>query len=57
MDVRAKITSKGQVTIPKSVRDDLQLDEGDEVQARDRLGRDRASDSFDRVKTIARREP
>jgi AbrB family looped-hinge helix DNA binding protein len=29
MDVRAKITSKGQVTIPKSVRDALQLDEGD----------------------------
>lgn len=31
MDVRAKITSKGQVTIPKSVRDALQLDEGDEL--------------------------
>ena len=31
MDARAKITSKGQVTIPKSVRDALQLDEGDEL--------------------------
>lgn len=31
MDTRAKITSKGQVTIPKSVRDALQLKEGDEV--------------------------
>lgn len=31
MDVRAKITSKGQVTIPKSVRDALQLEEGDEL--------------------------
>jgi len=31
MDVRAKITSKGQVTIPKSVRDALRLDEGDEL--------------------------
>ena len=31
MDVRAKITSKGQVTIPKSVRDALDLHEGDEI--------------------------
>lgn len=31
MDTRAKITSKGQVTIPKSVRDVLQLHEGDEL--------------------------
>lgn len=31
MDVRAKITSKGQVTIPKSVRDALQLEAGDEL--------------------------
>jgi AbrB family looped-hinge helix DNA binding protein len=31
MDTRAKITSKGQVTIPKSVRDALELGAGDEV--------------------------
>ena len=31
MDVRAKMTSKGQVTLPKSVRDALDLHEGDEV--------------------------
>lgn len=31
MDSTAKITSKGQITIPKSVRDALELNEGDEV--------------------------
>lgn len=31
MDSSAKITSKGQVTIPKSVRDALGLHEGDEL--------------------------
>jgi len=31
MDARAKVTSKGQVTIPKSVRDALKLQEGDEL--------------------------
>ncbi len=31
MDSSAKITSKGQVTIPKSVRDALGLQEGDEI--------------------------
>jgi antitoxin PrlF len=31
MDVRARISSKGQVTIPKSVREALDLHEGDEL--------------------------
>ncbi len=31
MDVSARITSKGQVTIPKSVRDALALETGDRV--------------------------
>ena len=31
MDARAKMTSKGQVTIPKSVREALALQEGDEL--------------------------
>jgi antitoxin PrlF len=31
MDVRAKMTSKGQVTIPKTVREALDLHEGDEL--------------------------
>ena len=31
MDTRAKMSSKGQVTIPRSVREALALQEGDEV--------------------------
>lgn len=31
MDVQAKMTSKGQVTIPKAVREALELHEGDEL--------------------------
>ncbi len=34
MDSSAKITSKGQVTIPKAVRDALELHEGDELHFR-----------------------
>ena len=31
MDAAAKVTSKGQVTVPKAVRDALGINEGDEV--------------------------
>lgn len=31
MDVAARVTSKGQVTIPKAVRDALGITEGDEI--------------------------
>ncbi len=31
MDAAAKVTSKGQVTVPKAVRDALGIKEGDEV--------------------------
>ncbi len=31
METTAKITSKGQVTVPKAVRDALGLNEGDEI--------------------------
>ena len=31
MDITAKVTAKGQITIPKSVRDALDLREGDRV--------------------------
>lgn len=31
MDAAAKVTSKGQVTVPKSVRDALGIKEGDDV--------------------------
>jgi len=31
MDAAARVTSKGQVTVPKSVRDALGIEEGDEL--------------------------
>ena len=31
MDVMARMSSKGQVTVPKTVRDALELQEGDQV--------------------------
>ena len=34
MDSSARLTSKGQVTIPKRVRDALELNEGDEIMFR-----------------------
>lgn len=39
MDVPAKVTSKGQVTLPKSVREALGLKEGDRVLFRVLKGR------------------
>lgn len=39
MDVAAKVTSKGQVTIPKAVRDALGIKEGDEIVFRVEGGR------------------
>jgi antitoxin PrlF len=39
MDVPATVTSKGQVTLPKSVRDALELKEGDRVLFRVHKGR------------------
>jgi len=39
MDVAAKLTSKGQVTLPKPVRDALGLDTGDEILFRVHKGR------------------
>jgi antitoxin PrlF len=40
MDIAAKITSKGQVTLPKLVREQLELESGDQVLFR--LAGDRA---------------
>ena len=31
MDAAARVTSKGQITVPKSVRDALQINEGDQI--------------------------
>lgn len=39
MDIPATLTSKGQVTVPKAVRDALDLKAGDEVLFRVRKGR------------------
>jgi len=39
MDVAAKLTSKGQITIPKAVRDSLDLEPGDQVLFRLEGGR------------------
>jgi len=39
MDVPATVTSKGQITLPKSVRDALDLNEGDRVLFRVLQGR------------------
>ena len=39
MDAQATLTSKGQITIPKAVREALNLEEGDAVLFRVREGR------------------
>jgi len=39
MDVAAKLTSKGQITVPKAVRDRLELEPGDQVLFRLEGGR------------------
>lgn len=39
MDVAAKLTSKGQITVPKAVRDSLELEPGDQVLFRLESGR------------------
>jgi len=39
MDVAARLTSKGQITIPKTVRDTLELEPGDQVVFRLEGGR------------------
>jgi antitoxin PrlF len=39
MDVAAKLTSKGQITVPKAVRDGLELEPGDQVLFRLEGGR------------------
>jgi AbrB family looped-hinge helix DNA binding protein len=39
MDVAAKLTSKGQITVPKAVRESLELEPGDQVLFRLEDGR------------------
>lgn len=56
MEVAAKLTSKGQVTVPKAVRDALGLREGDEVifrVERDRAVLARTTDFLDLAGSVA----
>ncbi len=56
MDVAAKLTSKGQVTVPKAVRDALGLEEGDDVVFRvdgNRAVLARTPDFLDLAGTVA----
>jgi len=56
MDVAAKVTSKGQVTVPKAVRDALGIKDGDEVVFRvegDRAVLARTSSFLDLAGTVA----
>ena len=56
MDVAAKVTSKGQVTVPKAVREALGIKDGDEVVFRvegDRAVLARTSNFLDLAGTVA----
>jgi AbrB family looped-hinge helix DNA binding protein len=56
MDVAARLTSKGQITIPKTVRDTLELEPGDQVVFRLEGGRAilaRTKDFLDLAGTVA----
>jgi antitoxin PrlF len=56
MDVAARLTSKGQITIPKPVRDTLDLKAGDQVVFRLEGGRAilaRTKDFLDMAGTVA----
>ena len=46
MDLAAKVTSKGQITIPKAVRDKLGIAEGDEIVFRVEENRAMAFDYY-----------
>jgi antitoxin PrlF len=55
MDVAAKLTSKGQITVPKAVRDRLELEPGDQVLFRLEGGRAilaRTQDFLDMAGTV-----
>jgi antitoxin PrlF len=55
MDVAAKVTSKGQVTVPKAVREALGIKDGDEVVFRvegDRAVLARTSSFLDLASTV-----
>jgi antitoxin PrlF len=56
VDVAARLTSKGQITIPKRVRDTLELEPGDQVVFRLEGGRAilaRTEDFLDLAGTVA----
>ena len=55
MDVAAKVTSKGQVTVPKAVREALGIKEGDEIVFRvegNRAALARTTDLMDLAGTV-----
>ena len=55
MDAAARVTSKGQITVPKSVRDALQINEGDQIVFRvdgDRAVLTRSANFLDLAGTV-----